>query len=173
MFPLHVFALSVLYRMRDIHLKRNNHTYCMSATGPPCIKLSCFSMIAVIIPFKIRWLWASTLASNGALEAADGLNTDSEVLRAFRRATFTPREAIERPRPKITQPQLEGAEAFSEAPEINVWMEGFLKYIRLWQHVEGAKWVDAWMLLLTFKEISFQRASSQRWPAESDIHSET
>lgn len=49
----------------------------MSATGPPCIKLSCFSTIAVIndiILSKIRSL-------NTAFEAADGWNTDYNFIK--------------------------------------------------------------------------------------------
>ena len=43
---LRVHVLSVPTERVTLKGKKN-HTYCMSATGPPCIKLSCFSVIAV------------------------------------------------------------------------------------------------------------------------------
>lgn len=103
MFPLslRVCSLSVPTECMTFSLKGKNHTYCMSATGPPCIKLSCFSVIAVIsdiILSKIRFFWVSKSALNTALGAADGWNTDSKfhkVSRTFWQATFTPSIATE------------------------------------------------------------------------------
>lgn len=70
MFPLSLRVHSL--RMRDIQLKGKDHTYCMSATGPPCIKLSCFSMIAAIGDIILSNIRLRVSALRTALEAADG-----------------------------------------------------------------------------------------------------
>lgn len=71
----------------------------MSATAPPCIMSSCFSVIAAIsdvILSKNKVVVSAPI--NKALEAADGWNTDSNFIKfqeLLRQATFTPCVAIE------------------------------------------------------------------------------
>lgn len=48
----------------------------MSATGPPCIKLSCFSMIAAISDIILSNIRLRVSALRTALETADEWNTD-------------------------------------------------------------------------------------------------